>query len=86
MDRYKFISRNGGLPTVRRNCPTCADDGRAHDERMVDIMMKELNEKKSSALQAYKSAKAAYISNMTPENWKAFCDAKMVCMRLGVLI
>ena len=26
--------------TVRRNCPTCADDGRAHDERMVDNMTK----------------------------------------------
>ena len=26
------------ISTVRRNCPTCADDGRASDERKVDIM------------------------------------------------
>ena len=25
-------SRNGGVSTVRRNCPTCADDGRASNK------------------------------------------------------
>lgn len=38
------------------------------------------------ALEIYKERKQAYLTNMTKENWIAFCDAEMVCMRLGVRI
>lgn len=48
--------------------------------------MINLQESKKSALQAYKEAKNNYLQNTTPENWKTFCDAKMNCMRLGVII
>ena len=41
---------------------------------------------KERALNNYKEAKENYLSNMTNENWKAFCDAKRVCMLLGVRI
>lgn len=49
-----------------------------------DIM--NLQESKRNALEAYKIAKRAYLENRTNENWKAFCDAKIVCMKLGVRI
>lgn len=45
-----------------------------------------LKEKKEIALKEYKSTKAAYLQDMTNENWIAFCDAKRVCMLLGVRI
>lgn len=48
--------------------------------------MMNLQEEKKNALQAYKEAKNNYLQNMTPDNWRAFCDAKMNCMRLGVII
>lgn len=48
--------------------------------------MMNLQENKGNALEAYKEAKKAYLENRTNENWKAFCDAKMVCMKLGVRI
>ena len=48
--------------------------------------MKDLIKSKENALKAYKDAKKAYLENMTSENWKAFCDAKIVCMKLGVII
>ncbi len=48
--------------------------------------MMNLQESKKNALQAYKEAKNNYLQNMTPENWKAFCDAKINCMKLGVII
>lgn len=48
--------------------------------------MMNLQESKKNALQAYKEAKSSYLQNMTPENWKAFCDAKTKCRRLGVII
>ena len=41
---------------------------------------------KERALNNYKEAKQNYLSNMTNENWKVFCDAKRVCMLLGVRI
>ncbi|MCR5753646.1 MAG: hypothetical protein K6G30_02370 [Acetatifactor sp.] len=41
---------------------------------------------KQIALEAYKAAKTAYLQDMTQENWIAFCNAKMVCMRLGILL
>lgn len=40
----------------------------------------------NKALEIYKERKQAYLENMTKENWIAFCDAKMVCMRLGIRI
>lgn len=48
--------------------------------------MVNLEESKKNALQDYKEAKNNYLQNMTPENWKTFCDAKTKCMRLGVII
>lgn len=48
--------------------------------------MKNLDQKKADAKQAYKEARKAYLSNMNSENWRAFCDAKRVCMQLGVII
>lgn len=48
--------------------------------------MRTLEENKKNTLQIYKEKKNAYLQDMTPENWKAFCDAKIECMRLGVII
>ena len=55
--------------------------------------MRNLEETKKNALQAYKEAKAAYSATITSENikgdfekFKAFADAKRNCMRLGVII
>lgn len=45
-----------------------------------------MNSKKENALNNYKEAKKAYIENATSENWKAFCEAKTICMHLGVRI
>lgn len=45
-----------------------------------------LNESKAQARSEFLNAKAAYIDSPTSENWKAFCDAKRICMRLGVLV
>lgn len=39
-----------------------------------------------NALENYKNAKKAYLENRTNENWIAFCNAKTLCMRLGVRI
>lgn len=41
---------------------------------------------KETALKIYKEKKNAYLQDMTPENWKAYCEAKTVCMLLGVRI
>lgn len=41
---------------------------------------------KESALNMYKECKAKYLKSQTAENWRAFCDAKVVCMRLGIII
>mgnify|MGYP005783736403 FL=1 len=48
--------------------------------------MKNLQTAKADVLVAYKQAKAAYLENMTAENWKKFCERKVDCMRLGVRI
>ena len=45
-----------------------------------------LTEKKAAALAAYKGAKRAYAESMSKSDWIKFCDAKRVCMRLGVII
>lgn len=47
---------------------------------------KNLQTSKVNALEAYKAAKKAYLENMSRENWIAFCEAKSVCMKLGVKI
>lgn len=41
---------------------------------------------RDEALNNYKEAKKAYLENRTNENWIKFCDAKKVCMLLGVRI
>ncbi len=48
--------------------------------------LEKLRTEKVDALAIYKLAKAEYLANRTDENWKKFCDAKMVCMRLGCRI
>ena len=41
---------------------------------------------KETALNNYKQTKKAYLENRTNENWIAFCNAKMNCMKLGIRI
>ena len=41
---------------------------------------------KNEALNNYKEAKKNYLENTSKENWIKFCDAKTVCMKLGVRI
>ena len=42
--------------------------------------------KKNEAKKNYIEARNNYIENRTNENWIAFCNAKILCCRLGVLI
>lgn len=56
-------------------------------------MTEELKTKQAEALAAYKLAKVAFMKTVSNENvkgdfskWKNYCDAKAVCMRLGVRI
>lgn len=48
--------------------------------------IENLRTEKADALEIYKLAKNEYLKNRTDENWKKFCDAKMICMRLGCRI
>lgn len=55
--------------------------------------MRNLNEAKESALNAYKAAKMSWLETVSNENikgdfekWKVFCGAKADCMKLGVRI
>lgn len=55
--------------------------------------MKNLEETKKNALQAYKAAKMEYAATITKDNtkgdfekFKVFVDAKRACMMLGVII
>ena len=41
---------------------------------------------KEEALKIYKEAKKKYLEDMSNENWVEFCNAEVVCMRLGVRI
>lgn len=41
---------------------------------------------KEKALENYKIAKKSYLEDMTRENWIKFCEAKKICMLLGVRI
>ena len=45
-----------------------------------------LEQKKEIALENYKNARDVYMNNITKENWIKFCDAKRICMLLGVKI
>lgn len=45
-----------------------------------------LENQKAAAKKAYKEAKEAYLKNRTDKNWKAFCNAKRICMLLGCII
>lgn len=45
-----------------------------------------MDERKARARAAYIAARAAYMSSPTGVNWKAFCDAKVLCRRLGVIV
>ena len=45
-----------------------------------------LEEQKKIAYKEYRQAWDAYLYNMTEENWKKFCDCKITCRRLGVII
>ena len=56
------------------------------DETQEVNKMKNIEQKKADAKQAYKEAKKAYLENMSNENWKTFCDTKKACMMLGVII
>lgn len=47
---------------------------------------KTLTTQKNEARSGYKAARAAYIAEPTPEKWRAFCDAKRVCMALGIIL
>lgn len=39
---------------------------------------------REEALNNYKACKQQYLNDMSNENWIKFCDAKSVCMRLGI--
>lgn len=41
---------------------------------------------KEQALNNYKTAKANYMNTMDKADWITFCDAKKVCMMLGIRI
>ena len=42
--------------------------------------------RKNEAKKNYIEARNNYMANRTNENWIAFCNAKILCRRLGVLI
>lgn len=42
--------------------------------------------RKNESKRNYIEARNNYIENRTSENWVAFCNAKVLCRRLGVLI
>lgn len=55
--------------------------------------MKNLTERKTSALEAYREARDDWFATVSRKNlhgdqekWIAFCDAKKNCMLLGVRI
>lgn len=50
------------------------------------INKKSLQTNKTNALEAYKTAKQAYLTERSDKNWITFCEAKALCMRLGIRI
>lgn len=45
-----------------------------------------LTEKKAQAKAAYTATKVRYLETTSKADWITFCDAKKVCMLLGVII
>ena len=45
-----------------------------------------LDERKAQAKAELKKARGEYLTTGTEEAWIAFCEAKKLCMRLGVII
>lgn len=45
-----------------------------------------LEEQKKIAREEYALAMNTYLNHPTPENWRKFCDSKITCRRLGVII
>lgn len=45
-----------------------------------------LTQQKAQAKADYIAAKARYLTTGSKADWIAFCDAKIVCRRLGVII
>lgn len=45
-----------------------------------------LEQKKFAARQSFANARNAYMQDQTQSNWIAFCDAKILCRRLGVIV
>lgn len=45
-----------------------------------------LTEKKANAKSAYKDAKEKYLETMSKQDWITFCNAKKICMMLGVIL
>ena len=46
----------------------------------------KMETRKNEAKRNYIEARNNYMENRTNENWIAFCNAKILCRRLGVLI
>lgn len=45
-----------------------------------------MEQKKSEARKKLKEAKCEYLACPTKDNWIRFCEAKRLCMLLGVII
>lgn len=45
-----------------------------------------MEQKKIEARKKFKEAKSAYLASPTKDNWIRFCEAKRLCMLLGVII
>lgn len=45
-----------------------------------------MEQKKSEARKKFKEAKSAYLERPIKDNWIRFCEAKRMCMLLGVII
>lgn len=56
------------------------------DQIYTGCVYKTLTTDKSQALKVYKDTKATWHADPSRDNWIAFCDAKITCRRLGVLI
>lgn len=48
--------------------------------------LSQLEDRKTAAKAVYREAKANYLADMSPENWRILCEAKRTCMLLGVRI
>ena len=57
-----------------------------HKIKTKKVEVNSMYMSKEEALANYKQAKKNYLDNNTYENWIIFCDARTICMRLGVRI